>query len=151
MAFKFSKAPRSRAVLDSSEGSIQSALIKELRLTLPANAFVFAVPNGGKRNGREMNNMKRQGLTPGVPDLILIHGGRAFGLELKSKDGKLEDSQREVFPKLREAGMRIEVARSHGEAIQHIREMGIPLKSIPDRDLTQEIKQVFAEANRRRA
>lgn len=96
-----------------------------------------------------MSSMKHQGLTPGVPDLILIHGGRAFGLELKSKDGKLEDSQRDTFPKLREAGMRIEVARSHSEAISLIREMGIPLRSVENK--TAQVKEIFREANRRRA
>lgn len=142
-AYKKRRAPSRR-----EEANLQTSLINELRLTLPKDAFVFAVPNGGHRNLVEAVNLKRQGVVAGIPDLILIHKGRAHGLELKAKNGQLRDSQAETFPKLREAGMRIEVARSKEEAIGYIREMGIPLTSA--RDVTREVREVFKEETRRR-
>lgn len=112
------------------EATLQAKLITDLRIALPRDAFVFAVPNGGKRGVIEAANFKRQGVVAGVPDLIFIYRGKAFGLELKSKKGKLEDSQRATFPLLQNAGMRIEVARSHPEAIERLREFGIPLRIV---------------------
>ena len=51
----------------------------------------YAIPNGGTRNVREAANMKRQGVSPGIPDICIpypvspYHGAY---LELKRKDGK---------------------------------------------------------------
>lgn len=152
MVFKVMK--KSRRSSRREEATFQTKLVNLLRVILPKDAFVFAVPNGGKRDVVEAVNLKRQGVVAGVPDLCIIHKGRAFGLELKAKAGKLSDSQAETFPKLRDAGMRIEVARSEGEAIGHIKDMGIPLKTgnapLTDRDVTREIQQVFKEETRRR-
>lgn len=128
---------------------MQTALVNELRLTLPKNAFAFAVPNGGSRHVVEATNLKRQGVVAGIPDLILVYAGKAFGLELKAKNGRISDSQAQTFPKLRDAGMRIEVARSRNEAIQHIKDMGIPLRSVCEGSTSEMIRQVFGEETRR--
>jgi hypothetical protein len=63
-----------------------------------------------------------------VPDLIFISKGKAFGLELKSEKASLSGAQRAAHVTLRDAGMRVEVARSLGEAFEHLRDMGIPLR-----------------------
>lgn len=114
------------------EASLQESLFAELQVTLPFDAFVFAVPNGGSRHPAEAKNLQKQGVVAGVPDLILIYRGKAFGLELKSEKGRTSDSQLKTFPKLRTAGMRIEVARTRNEAVEHIKEMGIPLRLATD-------------------
>jgi len=127
------------------EATMQAALIEELRLILPENAFVFAVPNGGSRNVVEAVNLKRQGVVAGVPDLIVVYAGRCFGLELKTAMGKLSDNQRITFHKLTAAGMRVEVVRSREAAISMLREMGIPLRRKDDCS----IDSVFGKARRR--
>lgn len=134
------KKPRRR-----DEASLQASLVEELRLILPPNAFVFAVPNGGSRNIVEAVNLKKQGVVAGVPDLIVIHAGRPIGLELKTRTGKLSDNQRITFHKLAAAGMRVEVIRSRDAAIAMLRDMGVPLR-LSERDT---IQSVFRDARKR--
>jgi hypothetical protein len=45
-------------------------------------------PNGGKRPPVEAAIMKGLGVRAGVADLILVHRGRPFALELKADDGR---------------------------------------------------------------
>jgi hypothetical protein len=130
------------------EASLQVRVMQELDLLLPKEAFAFHCPNGGKRDVIEAKNLQRQGVKPGIPDIIIMWSGRAFGLELKSKDGRVSDNQRTAFDKLRGAGMRIEVARSFPEAMDLIRQMGVPMKAANDKF---DIKDVFRDATRRRA
>lgn len=119
----------------------------DLEWLLPKGAFAWHTPNGGSRNVREAANLKRQGVKAGIPDILILWSGKLFGLELKSQAGRISDSQAVTFPILREAGMRIEVARSHGEAIERIREMGIPLRARCD--TAYAIRDVFRDATRR--
>jgi len=128
------------------EADLQCRLMADLDWLLPQDAFAFAVPNGGTRNIIEAVNLKRQGVKAGVPDIIIVHRGKALGLELKSKNGSLQDSQKATFPKMRAAGMRIEVARSLGEAFDLIREMGITLKSKENTQLA--VRDIFRDARK---
>jgi len=114
---------------------------------LPADAFAFHCPNGGSRNVVEAVNLKRQGLKAGVPDILLCHRGRMVGLELKAKDGRLSEAQNLTFARLRDAGIRVEVARDYDEALRRIADMGIPLKHV---ETTHDVASVFREETRRR-
>ena len=67
----------------------------------------------------------------GVPELCFIHDGRAFYLTLMAPHGYLSQLQRAAHVALRDAGARVEVARSVPEALAHIRSFGIPLRDIP--------------------
>lgn len=127
------------------EASFQVHLVRVLRDRLE-NTVVFAVPNGGSRNVVEAANLKQQGVLAGVPDLVLIHCGRAFGLECKAEGGDLSKSQREVFPILRQAGMRVEVVRTVSEALERCGEFGIPIKAAEQWDVHTLFK---TESNRR--
>jgi len=110
------------------EQSLQETLVRVLALALTRETTFFAVPNGGARSRIEAAILNGQGVRAGVPDLIFISKGRAFGLELKSEKGELSQAQRAQHVTLRDAGMRIEVARSLGEALEHLKDMGIPLR-----------------------
>jgi hypothetical protein len=110
------------------EQSLQEKVVRALKLALTRETTFFAVPNGGSRSRIEAAILDGQGVLPGVPDLILISNGRAFGLELKGENGSLSGAQRAAQVALRDAGMRVEVARSLDEALEHLRDMGIPLR-----------------------
>jgi hypothetical protein len=67
--------------------------------------FIFhSIPNEGLLKAAAgkalsfamMNNLKKMGLTPGAPDLIIVKGRRAFYIELKKSGGKLSKNQ-EIF------------------------------------------------------
>ncbi len=47
------------------------------------------------------------GVVPGVPDIIIIQGGRTYGLELKSMGGAVRPSQRLCHAAMQEAGANI--------------------------------------------
>jgi hypothetical protein len=70
------------------EDEIQRAICQHLRLRGVAGLVWFAVPNGGKRRPIEAAILKGLGTRAGVADLILVHRGRCFALELKSDDGR---------------------------------------------------------------
>lgn len=82
----------------------------------------------------------------GIPSIIIVHRGRALGLELAG--GKLSDRQNAMVLKLRAAGMRIEVARSWSEAMRVLREMGV---SLSEKDtLTRQVAEIFRDARKGR-
>jgi len=65
------------------EAAIQRAVIEHLRRRGVSNSFAFHPANGGWRTAVEGAILKGMGVVPGVPDVIIIHNGKAFGLELK--------------------------------------------------------------------
>jgi len=107
--------------------SLRVTLVRLLRSGLTKDTAFFALPDNDGRLEHDAGNPFGQGAMAGVPDLIFIHRGRAFGLELKHRNSALSDHQRAAQVVLREAGMRVEVARDLGEALAHLRDMGIPL------------------------
>lgn len=107
--------------------SFRVALVRMLRSGLTKDTAFFALPDNDAGLPKDVGNPFGQGAMAGVPVLIFIHRGRAFGLELKNRYSGLSDEQRTAQVVLREAGMRVEVARDLGEALAHLRDMGIPL------------------------
>lgn len=95
---------------------------------MPANAFWFHPANGGTRNIIEAVQFKRRGVKPGVPDLIFIYGGKVTAIELKSDKGQLSENQRHTQSLMREAGCRIETARTLNEVLDLLTAFGIPLR-----------------------
>jgi hypothetical protein len=77
----------------------------------------------------------------GLPGILIVHRGRALGLELPRSGHALNDAQRTIFPRLTAAGMRIEVARSFSEALRALREMGLELAG-PE-SLERQVAELF--------
>lgn len=86
---------------------------------------IFAIPNGGYRNGREAARLKNEGVKPGVPDLFLpVPRGKYHGLwiEMKRSDRKNQATvnQKEWLGYLKEAGYQTAVCFNADEAIESI-------------------------------
>ena len=118
-----------------SPPDLKRRLAEDLGALLPADAFAFALPDG-----EEPTRVK------GLPGILIVHRGRALGLALGKPGHNLNDDQRTVFPRLRAAGMRIEVARSFGEALGALREMGLELSSRDN--LAAQVAELFRAARR---
>lgn len=75
------------------ESLIQGAIVDYLRAVLPKNHRCVAIPNGSRRtaSGRAANAVP--GLTPGVPDLMIVSAGRVWFIEVKGPKGTLSDAQ----------------------------------------------------------
>lgn len=86
------------------EDRIQRAVFDHLRSRAHADVFAFHVPNGGKRKPIEAAILKGLGVTAGVPDIIAIHKGKCYAMELKSKDGRPSTRQLETIERLNKAG-----------------------------------------------
>jgi len=107
--------------------SAEDRLMAQLRDLLPPEACAF--------RGQE-----------GVPGIVICFRGKALGLELKARTESFSEAQAVTFPKLRDAGMRIEVARDPAQALNRLREMGVPLKQ----EARHAVRDVLREETRRR-
>ncbi len=127
---KIAKKPRSR-----EEFTHQYLFFNWLTNTYPEIRKVsFAIPNGGKRDEREAANLKRSGVTAGVPDIFIAwptyypvprpHTVGCFcGLfiEIKAKDRKPSPKQEEMIKNLRRNGYDCRVSYSLEQSIQILR------------------------------
>ena len=81
--------------------------------------FAIHVPNEGKRSVIAGWRLKRVGLKPGTPDVLLpIAAGGYHGLwiEMKAVGGRLTEAQQEVIAMLRGQGYRVDVCFGWDEA-----------------------------------
>ena len=111
----------------SETAPAEEQLLGRLRELLPVEACAF--------RGSE-----------GVPDIVICYRGKALGLEIKARTESFSEAQAATFPKLRDAGMRIEVARDQDQALNRVREMGVPLKE----EARHAVRDCYREQTRRR-
>jgi hypothetical protein len=102
------------------EDQIQRAVLEHLRLRGPKDAFTFAVPNGSARSAIEASIMKGLGVRAGTPDLVIIHQGKTFGLELKADGNRPTKIQGEAQAAMRAAGAEVAVAVGLDAAIKQL-------------------------------
>ncbi|MFO1247642.1 MAG: hypothetical protein U1E93_05330 [Alphaproteobacteria bacterium] len=108
------------------EPPVEKKLLADLQALLPKEAMALEAP--------------------GVPGILICHRGRALGLHLLRRGDRLSHAQTNQFVALREAGMRIEVARDAVQAMAVVREMGVPLKE----EARHTLRDVFRQETRRR-
>lgn len=90
----------------------------------PELKLMFHVPNEGKRSQIMGRQLKRMGLKPGVPDVILpVAKGRYHGLaiEMKNLRGRPSGDQLAWIECLRGVGWRAEICHGWKEAVDVIR------------------------------
>ena len=118
---------RKRSEGGSVPESAEARLMATLETLLPPQAYAF--------RGQE-----------GTPDIVICWRGKALGLEIKGRTESFTEAQSVTFPKLRDAGMRIEVARDVAQALNRLREMGVPLKE----EARHAVRDAYREETRRR-
>ena len=127
------------------EDDIHAAVAKALDLLLLPPAQWTTFPAGGyKLPPAAAARLARIGLKKNWPDVLVVHGS-VYGIELKRADGRLSrarvvrrkngslrmvEGQEDVFPRLRAAGMKIEVCRSVDEVLAALRKWDVPLRTI---------------------
>jgi hypothetical protein len=133
----FKEAQRSRSKAVARSKRVQKVLTEDQeQITLMSWAhsvkfgngrlsdYLIHIPNGGSRNIIEAAKFKKMGVKAGVPDLqLLVPNGLIHGLwiELKSKIGKLQPSQRLMMQRLEEQGYLCKVCFGADEAINEIK------------------------------
>ena len=113
------------AVTTLTEDQIQAKFYKEAYNTFPQiRGLLFSVPNGGTRNMIEALKLQATGLTPGIPDMLLLKPLVAF--EFKTPTGTLSPAQVKIHMIWREAGIPVNVCRSSEDAMIILRKLLLP-------------------------
>lgn len=118
--------PKKKRKKDNEEERIQVEFFKLVKLLFPKlpEKLLFAVPNGGSRNTLEAVNLKRQGVTSGVSDVILLipkKGYASLCLEFKAKKGIQSDEQKEFQRQAENCKSKYVIVRSATQAIDELK------------------------------
>jgi hypothetical protein len=91
---------------DMREREIQKAVFAHLRTRAAPGVFAFHPMNGGihQRGGRRTGINAGMGVVSGVPDVIAIHQGCVYALELKAEGGRATEKQLLAVENIRNAG-----------------------------------------------
>jgi hypothetical protein len=101
-----------------TEEAIHKAVVQHLRAHANPAAVWFHVANGSNAPVQYRSKLKALGLRPGVSDLICLHNGEAFALELKREaKGRVSEHQNEFLSDWRAAGGHGVVAEGLDEAL----------------------------------
>lgn len=119
------------------EDGIQIASATFLDLALAPPAHWHHAPNGGKRNEREAARLKRQGVKPGVADILVFAPERlceqtvlrGFAIELKTDVGTLSKEQEAWARAWIRSGGRYAIGRSCYDVETALRHWGVKLRA----------------------
>lgn len=100
-----------------------------LRVALPPYVWWTHPPNGGGRSRAEAGILKAMGVRAGTPDILIVHQGRAFWIELKAPKGRVEASQERCHTDLMLAGADVDICRSLEEVERRLKLWNIPLNA----------------------
>lgn len=109
---------------------MQCAIVAFLRSALPPSYRVISIPNGRfQADPKTIARLKREGLTPGAPDLLVLRNDGWFAaLEVKSSSGRLSPDQTEWSDWLTAGNGSQAVVRSLDEAVEALRSFGVPVR-----------------------
>lgn len=99
-----------------NESKIQIDCVTWFRLAYPKLArLLFSVPNGYQTSASQARIAKEEGMTAGVSDLILLFPSKhhhALCIEMKTKTGRQQPSQKLWQQKVEYAGYKYVICRS---------------------------------------
>jgi len=105
-----------------SESHEQAMLVQWWHIAgskLAPNVILAAIPNGGARDAVTGARLKREGVVKGMPDLFLAcarSGRHGLFVEMKTRRGRVSESQRNLFPLLEAHGYGVAVCHGWREA-----------------------------------
>ena len=123
--------------LDPSEDQIHELVADWLRLAYPPGNKLgvawYSVEHRNAKSKKEGWERGKRGVKAGIPDIHLYHCERAYLIEMKSKIGYLSNDQKDMHKELRNAGVRVGVARSLDHVIDVLLmwQIPVPISLIP--------------------
>jgi VRR-NUC domain len=118
--------------LGPTESELHKSVANLLDWVLLPPALYSTFPSGwGKLSKMMAQTLRKSGLKPGMPDMIVFPGGgRCFGIELKAGKNVPTPTQREMFDKMLQAGIRVYVARSVEQVWDILHTEKVPVRQI---------------------
>lgn len=127
------------------ESDLQISLVDFFDRSGPTadQAYLFSIPNGGRRDEQTGAILKAEGARAGMSDLVLlIRGGRAVFLETKLDEVKIGDTvlqkktrqstgQRQSQATVEALGFTYRVVRSLDDFLAVLDEFEVPLRARP--------------------
>ena len=118
-------------LMNFTEQEIHTSIVAWLQLALPAQSVVHHSPNEGRHHVAYRQKQKKMGMQTGWPDLELFVPDQSFVsgesrpifLEVKSKKGRLRDTQIEILEQLRDLACHVCVVRSIDETEDFLSEI----------------------------
>jgi hypothetical protein len=110
------------------EAQLQRAVIDHLRWRGMPGLFAFHYPAGGWRSPIEARILLGLDVVAGIPDLLILHQGHLYGLELKTahgRRGRPTPTQVETQARMRAAGATVSTAIGIGAAVERLEEWGL--------------------------
>jgi hypothetical protein len=109
------------------EQQIQKCVFQHLRARGAPGVFAFHPANGGYRKPVEAAIMKGLGVVAGVPDVIAIHEGRCYALEIKAPGNRATPKQLEAIAAMEAAGAFTCIAEGLDRALACLESWGLVL------------------------
>lgn len=133
------RTPRKRAPSSKPRGhpeqSLQQAVAAYLWTVLEPPTFFTSIghggfPLGGTREEARIKGarLKKSGLKPGVPDVLIVHNGRALFLELKTSKGVVSENQKTAHKWIVASGGLVAVCRSVDDVKGILDVWGVPTR-----------------------
>lgn len=107
----------SRLSIEPSETEIHIALAQHLTQRGRRDMVFWHTPNEGARTISEASRLKAMGVKAGIPDLVLVFGGRMYAIEIKTRTGKLSADQEAMIAALTASGAIVAVAYGLDQAL----------------------------------
>jgi hypothetical protein len=116
-----------------TESQIQRQIVSMLSGIARENQFMFfSIPNENLASKQDrksaairMNKLKGMGLVPGASDLVVVHDGKAYFLEVKTPVGKQSENQKNFMLWAEASGSPYAIVRSHMDVIRALKAWGI--------------------------
>jgi len=97
------------SIRKETEADIQKSVIAHLETM---GYYVFSVPNEARRSYGLAKRLKATGMKAGVADLVVLGCGEVFFIEVKSKTGKQQSTQKAFQDEVEKRGLKYILARS---------------------------------------
>jgi hypothetical protein len=113
--------------MNRPEQDLQKAVAQYLDATLGPRVFWTAIPAGGG-GGVRGAILKGMGYKAGTPDILIVHEGRAYWIEMKSPRGRVSDEQDLILTRLYDAGCPTGLCRSLEQVAELLGRWRIPTR-----------------------
>jgi hypothetical protein len=108
-----------------TEEAIQRAVFTHLAVRGARGVFAFHPANGGYRRPTEAARLKGLGVRPGVPDVVAVHRGQVYAIELKTEHGKATEGQLQAIEAIRAAGGHAQICHGLDRALAALERWGL--------------------------